>query len=262
MPGEPGKRISSSSQKGPTRWSHVPCMTPTLNSPHASPGWDTCQAGLPSKESSASAGQATQSQQCLLRANCAPLTFGICSSTLGFLAFSCSRSHASDKDLTHEGMRLMCMTPSASLTRSSFASNDCSVISGFGRFPCTSSGSYDFSRNISPNPSSCFCQRLLQTFHHRQLFGNALRCCGWDKGCQLHWQRTLGFAACGWGGDTPTCAASPYLVASQVTSCGFAAQQRMSHEPCHLQSEHRLRDDALQSDLPQKVPSPQDSPTA
>lgn len=140
-------------------------------------------AGLPSKESSASAEQATQSQQCLLQANCAPLTFGICSSTLGFLAFSCSRSHASDKDLTHEGMRLMCMTPSASLTRSSFASNDCSVISGFGHFPCTSSGSYDFSRNISPNPSSCFCQRLLQTFHHRQLFGNALRCCGWDKGC-------------------------------------------------------------------------------
>ena len=161
-------------------------MTPTLNSPHASPGWGACQAGLPLKGSSASAERAAQSQQCLLRANCAPLTFGICSSTLGFLAFSCSRSHASDKDLTHEGMRLVCMSPSASLTCCSCASNDCSVISGVGGFPRTSSGSYDFSRNISPNPAGCFCQRLLQRFQRRQLFGNVLCCCSWDEGCRLH----------------------------------------------------------------------------
>lgn len=145
-----------------------------------------CQAGLPSKRSSVSAERATRSQQCLLRANCAPFTFGICSSTSGFLTFPCSWSHVSDRDLTHEGMCLMFMTPSASLTRCSCASNDCWVISRFGRFPCTSSGSCNFGCNISPNPASCFCQGLLQTFQRRQLFGNVSCCCSWDEGCRPH----------------------------------------------------------------------------
>jgi len=137
-------------------------MTPTLNSPHASPGPGACQARLPSKRSSASAEPAVRSQQFLLRANCAPFTFGICSSALGFLAFSCSWSHASDKDLTHERMRLVCVTPSASVTRRSCASNDCLVISGSGHFPCSSFSSYDFIRNIAPDSafaSGC-CRRF------------------------------------------------------------------------------------------------------
>lgn len=228
-----------------------------MNSPHASPGWGACQAGLPSKASSASAERAARSQQCLLRANCAPLTFGICSSTLGFLTFSCSWSHASDKDLTHEGMRLVCMTPPASLTRCLCASNDYLVISGFGHFPCTGSGSDDFSRNST----GCFCQRLLQTFQRRQLFGNILRCCRWDEGCRPHRLRSLGFAACGWGGDTTSAAASPHLVASQMTPRDCSARPGISHATSRLSMGCRGRM-LFRMFCLKKHLSPQDSPTA